>query len=138
MVWSIIIWILLGAVIAWITSVLWRHPHGCIMDGLISVVAMVTGVILYGAIVGSAELLELTVFSLVSGVALALIALAVARAWRRDVEAETEPLEEAEGWEREDAPPAPDEPLSEREPEDIGEGTLPEDTPEGGTPPPRA
>jgi hypothetical protein len=60
-----------------------------------------------------------------------VVALAVVRAWRTDVEAETEPAEEAAGWEPEDAPPAPKEPLSEREPEDVGEGTLPEEeTPE--------
>jgi len=122
MVWSIIIWLLLGALVAWITSTLWRHPQGCMMDGLVSVVGMVTGVILYGAIVGSAELLELNIFSLLSGVAVAFLALAAVRAWRRDVQAETEPLENAEGWEPEEAPPKPDKPLSERDPEDVGEG----------------
>jgi uncharacterized membrane protein YeaQ/YmgE (transglycosylase-associated protein family) len=123
MVWSIIIWLLLGAVFAWITSVVWRHPHGCIMDGAISVTGMIAGVLIYGAVVGSAQLLEVTGFSILAGVVTAFIALAVTRAVRRDVEAETKPLEKAEGWEREDAPPEPEEPLSEREPEELGEGS---------------
>ena len=131
MVWSIIIWLLLGAVFAWIASVVWRHPHGCIMDGLISVLGMFAGVIIYGAVVGSPELLEVTGFSILSGVIMAFVALAVTRAVRREVEAETEPsAEEAMGWEAEDAPPEPEEPLSEREPEELGEGTLPEGAPE--------
>lgn len=130
MVWSIIIWVLLGAVIAWATSVLWRHPHGCIMDGIISVLGMIAGVIVYGAAVGSPELFEVTIFSIIAGVATAFVSLAIVRAVRRDLEAETEPsAEQAAGWEREEAPPEPEEPLSEREPEDLGEGRLPGEVP---------
>ncbi|MFW5866812.1 MAG: hypothetical protein ACOCX2_03285 [Armatimonadota bacterium] len=127
MVVSIIVWLLVAAVIAWITGVLWRHPQGCMMDGMISVLAMLTGWVIYGAIVGSPQLLELSIFSLLSGIVLAVIALAVVRAWRLDEEAQTRPVEEAEGWEAEDARPRADKPLSERDPEDVGEGRLPEE-----------
>jgi uncharacterized membrane protein YeaQ/YmgE (transglycosylase-associated protein family) len=109
MVWSLVVWALIGAFVGWLTSVLWRHPQGCIMDGAVAVVAMVAGAIIYGAIVGSPQLLELTLFSLLSGVLLALVALTVVRAWRTDVEARTKPAAEAMGWEREEAPPAPEE-----------------------------
>ena len=136
MVLSIIAWILIGVVIAWMTSVLWQHPQGCIMDGIISVLGVVAGVIVYGAIVGSDQLLELDFFSIVAGVVTAFVALAITRAVREDVEAETEPADQAEGWEHEEAPPEPEKPLSERDPEDVGEGTLPEHTEEE-TPPPR-
>ncbi|MFW6438109.1 MAG: GlsB/YeaQ/YmgE family stress response membrane protein [Armatimonadota bacterium] len=129
MVVSIIVWLLVAAVIAWITSILWQHPHGCIMDGAIAVVGMFAGWAIYGAVVGTPQLLELSFFSLLSGIALAVIALAVARAWRREEEAETEPLERVEGWEREDARPRPEKPLSEREPEEVGEGRLPDERP---------
>ncbi|HCA46121.1 MAG TPA: hypothetical protein DEP45_01830 [Armatimonadetes bacterium] len=107
MVVSIIVWVLIGACIGWITSVLWKHPQGCVMDGIIAVLAMIAGAIIYGAIAGPGELLDLGVFSLLSGIVLAFIALAVARGWRTDVEARTVPPGEAEGWEPEDAPPAP-------------------------------
>jgi uncharacterized membrane protein YeaQ/YmgE (transglycosylase-associated protein family) len=127
---SIIVWILIGAVIAWITSVLWRHPHGCVMDGVISVVGVIAGVLVYGAIVGSAELIEVNIFSILAGVVVAFVALAITRAVRRDVEAETEPSgEQAAGWEAEEAAPAPDKPLSERDPEDVGEARLPDEKP---------
>lgn len=130
MVISIISWVLIGAFIGWLSSVLWQHPQGCIMDGIVSVVAMLTGVILYGAIAGGPELVELSVFSFISGALLAVLALAVVRAWRTDVEARTVPADEAVGWEPEEAPPAPEEPLSEQAPEDVGQGTLPRDVQE--------
>ena len=126
-VWSIFAWLLIGAFLGWIANVLWRHPQGCVMDGLVAIVAVFAGVIIYGAIVGPPELLNLTPLSLFAGVFVALIALAVVRAWRTDVEAETVELEEVEGWEPEDAPPAPEEPLSERESEDAGEGRVSEE-----------
>ncbi|MFO8079388.1 MAG: hypothetical protein R6V07_03680 [Armatimonadota bacterium] len=126
-IWSIFAWLLIGAFLGWITSVLWRHPQGCMMDGVVAIVAMIAGALIYGAIVGSEQLIELTGMSLLAGVLLAVIALAVVRGWRTDVEAETEPADEAAGWEPEDAPPAPTEPLSEREPEDVGKGTMPEE-----------
>jgi|LSQX01.1.fsa_nt_gb uncharacterized membrane protein YeaQ/YmgE (transglycosylase-associated protein family) len=107
MVVSIIVWVLVGAFIGWITSVLWKHPQGCIMDGIIAVLAMVAGVIIYGAIAGPGELLDLSVFSLLAGAVLAIIALAIVRGWRTDEEARTAPPGEAEGWEAEDAAPAP-------------------------------
>jgi uncharacterized membrane protein YeaQ/YmgE (transglycosylase-associated protein family) len=107
MVVSIIVWVLVGAFIGWITSVLWKHPQGCIMDGIIAVLAMVAGVIIYGAIAGPGELLDLGVFSLLSGAALAIIALAIVRGWRTGVEARTVPPGEAEGWEHEGAAPTP-------------------------------
>lgn len=137
MVLSVIAWILIGAFIAWLTGVLWSHKQGCIMDGLVAIVGALAGTIVYGAIVGSAELIELTFFSILAGVVTGFLALAVVRAVERDIEAETEPAAEAEGWEREDAPPAPEKPLSERDPEDVGEGTLPEDTESEEKPPPR-
>jgi uncharacterized membrane protein YeaQ/YmgE (transglycosylase-associated protein family) len=107
MVVSIIVWVLVGAFIGWITSVLWKHPQGCIMDGIIAVLAMVAGVIIYGAIAGPGELLDLSVFSLLAGAVLAIIALAVVRGWRTGVEARTVPPGEAEGWEHGDAAPTP-------------------------------
>jgi len=129
MVVSVIVWLLVAVVIAWITSVLWQHPQGCIMDGVISVIAMFTGWVIYGAVVGSSQLLDLSFFSLLSGIVLAFIALAVVRAVRTEEESETEPLRTPEGWEPEDAPPAPKEGLSKRRPEDVGEGRLPDEEP---------
>lgn len=130
-IWSIFAWLLIGAVLGWIASILWRHPQGCVMDGAVAIAAMVAGALIYGAVVGTPQLIALTPMSLLAGVLLGIIALAIVRAWRTDVEAETLPRGEAAGWEPEDAPPAPKQPLSEREPEEVGEGTRPEEeTPE--------
>ncbi len=124
---SIIAWILIGAFLAWITGVLWSHKQGCIMDGVVAIAGVFAGTIVYGAIVGSEQLIELTFFSILAGVVTGFAALAIVRAVERDVEAETEPsAEEAAGWESEEAPPELDEPPSEREPEDLGEGGLSE------------
>lgn len=98
-------------------SVLWRHPQGCLWDGAIGVIGALVGVLAYDAAAGEENLLVVSGFSVLAGIAGAMVAIAIARGVRRsEMAEETAPSSgEAAGWEAEDAPPAPEEPLSERE-----------------------
>jgi hypothetical protein len=126
-------WVVIAAIVAWITGILWRNPRGCLVDGALSLVGMFVGVIAYGLIAGSPQFLEMSFFSVAAGVIVAVLALVIGRAATRAQEARTEAESSAaaEGWEAEDASPAPEEPLSERPREEAEEPEA------GDLPPPR-
>ena len=128
---SFIIWVLIALVVAWFMSLIWSNPQGCIWDGGISIVAALTGVIVFGAITGPEQLLEINIFSLLAGIITALIALAVVRGVGRSEEPartdETTHPGEPMGVEKEAEEPLAEEPLSERPPEELGEVGAPPD-----------
>jgi uncharacterized membrane protein YeaQ/YmgE (transglycosylase-associated protein family) len=122
-------WLLIGAFVGWLTSVLWRNPQGCIWDGAIAIAGMLAGMVVYGVAVGSPELLELDIFGVIAGVLTALVALAIARALSGGHEGArvVEPgTPHATGWEPEDAYPAPKRPLSERPKDEPGQSEVSE------------
>ena len=84
--WWFIGWILIGAIVAWLVNILWRHPQGCVWDGAVAIVGALTGAIVYGAIAGVDRLLAIDIFSLIAAVLVALLALAVTRAFRPEEE----------------------------------------------------
>ncbi len=131
MVWSLIVWIVVGVIVAWFTGIVWKHPQGCLMDGSIAILGALAGVIVYGAIAGPDTLLDVSWISLVIGILTAVLALAISRALGKTDSpgevVETRDPEEAMGVEPEDAPPKPEKPLSEQPPDELGQGELPDD-----------